>query len=360
MIGPLAAWPVQDFLRRTGARVPIVQAPMAGAGGVALAAAAIRGGAVGSLPCAMLTPDQVREQVAQVRAQAEGPLNLNFFCHQLGEAPDETAWRTLLKPFYVKEGVGPPTTPPPLRTPFDDAMCMVVEDLRPDLISFHFGLPDPALLDRVRATGALILGNATNPKEARWLAAKGCDAIIAQAAEAGGHAGWFLDRHRPIWLPALLRQVLNAVDLPIIAAGGMTHGGDIGAALRAGATAVQVGTAYLACPESLVSSAHRSLLGTEAASETAFTALFSGRSAQGIRNALMRQLGEKTGAVPAFPYASAALASLRAKAEAEGRGDYSPLWAGTGAAKVRPMAAEQLTRLLADETLAYLALAEEN
>lgn len=360
MTGPLADWPVQDFLRRTGARVPIIQAPMAGAGGVALAAAAIRGGAVGSLPCAMLTPDQVREQVAQVRAQADGPLNLNFFCHQLGDPPDETAWRALLQPFYEKEGVGPPTTPPPLRAPFDDAMCAVVEEVRPEIVSFHFGLPEPALLDRVRATGALILGNATNPEEASWLAANGCAAVIAQAAEAGGHAGWFLDRHRPIWLSALLRQILDAVDLPVIAAGGIVDGIGIGEAMRVGASAALIGTAYLPCPESLIPPVHRALLGTEAAADTAFTTLFSGRRARGIRNALMRQLGEKTGVVPDFPYASAALASLRAKAESEGRGDYSPLWAGTNAAKVRPMAAEPLTQLLASEALAYLVRAVEN
>lgn len=356
----MTGWPVQEFLRLTGARVPIVQAPMAGAGGVALAVAAIRGGAVGSLPCAMLTPDQARAQVAEVRAQAEGPLNLNFFCHTLGEAPDETAWRATLQPFYEKEGVGPPETPPPLRAPFDETMCCVVEELAPEIVSFHFGLPDAELLARVKATGAVVIGNATTPEEARWLQEHGCDAIIAQAAEAGGHAGWFLDHHRPIWLPSLLLQILDVVDLPVIAAGGIVDGAGAGSALQSGAAGVQIGTAYLACPESLISPPHRMLLGSGAASDTAFTTLLSGRRARGIRNALMRKLDPKHPAVPPFPYASAALTQLRAKAESEGRGDYSPLWAGTNAARVRVMPATELTETLTREMLAYLALAVEN
>lgn len=356
----MTEWPVSEFLRLTGARVPIIQAPMAGAGGVALAAAAIRGGAVGSLPCAMLTPDQVRAQVAEVRAQAEGPLNLNFFCHSLGEAPDDAAWRATLQPFYEKEGVGPPETPPPLRAPFDEAMCRVVEEVRPEIVSFHFGLPDAGLLKRMKATGTIVIGNATNPEEARWLQEHGCDAIIAQAAEAGGHAGWFLDRHRPIWLASLLRQIVETVDLPVIAAGGIVDGTGAGAALHIGAAGVQIGTAYLACPESSISRPHRMLLGTEAGSDTAFTTLLSGGRARGIRNALMRKLDPQHPTVPPFPYASAALTLLRAKAEAEGRGDYSPLWAGTNAARVRVLPAVELTETLAREMVAYLALAVED
>lgn len=334
------------FLELTGARLPIVQAPMAGAGGVALAVSAIRGGALGSLPCALLTAEQVRAQVAEVRTAVNGPLNLNFFCHTLPAPPDERAWRALLAPYYAEEGVAP-GDPPPLRRPFDAAMCAVVEQVRPDVVSFHFGLPEPELLARVKAV-ARVFGNATTPDEAAWLAARECDAIVAQGEEAGGHAGWFLDRHRPTPLAVLLPAVL-ATGVPAIAAGGIVDAGDVAAALDAGAAAVQVGTAYLAAPESMISAPHRALLGTGAASDAAFTNLLSGRAARGIRNRLMRELGAMRDEAPAFPYASNALAPLRARAEADGRGDYSPLWAGAGAARVTAMPAEALTRALGEE-----------
>lgn len=354
MAGVLSGWPVQDFLRRTGARAPIVQAPMAGAGGVALAAAAIRGGAVGSLPCAMLTPDQVREEVAAVRAQAEGPLNLNFFCHTLGEAPGDAVWRTVLAPFYAKEGVGPPEIPPPLRAPFDEAMCAVVEEVRPKLVSFHFGLPEQPLLDRVRRTGAVVLGNATTLAEARWLTGK-VDMIITQGFEAGGHAGYFLDGHRPVGTIALTRQIALELDfamIPVIAAGGIVDAAGIAAALMLGAGAVQLGTAYLFTPETTISDAHRASL----RDETAITNLFSGGLARGVRNALIDAIGPVHPDAPRFPYASAALAELRRKAEREGRGDYSPLWAGQAAdhGPASGEGAQALTERLARETFELL------
>ncbi len=315
---------------------------MAGAGGTELAIAAMRGGAVGSLPCAMLTAEQAVAQAADVRAAAAGPLNLNFFCHSLPDpAPDETAWRALLAPYYAEEGVAP-GAPPPLRRPFDSEACAAVEVARPTIVSFHFGLPDPALLARVRGTGALVFGNATTPEEMRWLAERGVDAVIAQGAEAGGHAGWFLGAaHRPVPLAELLRE---PIAVPVIAAGGIVDAADIARALAAGAAAVQIGTAYLATPESRIAAPHRALLGTPA--EAAFTNLFSGREARGLVNRLMRDLGPMRAEAPAFPHASAALAPLRAKAEAEGRGDYSPLWAGAGAARVTQNGAEALTRTL--------------
>lgn len=359
MTGPLADWPVQNFLRRTGARVPIIQAPMAGAGGVALAAAAIRGGAVGSLPCAMLTPGQVREQVAQVRAEAEGPLNLNFFCHHLGDPPDETAWRALLQPFYDKEGVGPPTTPPPLRTPFDDAMWQVVEDVRPEMVSFHFGLPHWRIVSRLQNLGIHVLGNATTSAEANELIAD-VDFVIVQGFEAGGHAGHFLEGYRPEGTFALLRKAsleANALLEVVIAAGGIADAEGIAAALQLGAGAVQLGTAYLHTAEATISPAHRSALRT---GETVVTNLFSGGLARGIRNALTDAIGPVHPAAPRFPYASAALAELRRVAEADGRGDYSPLWAGQGASIGAPLpgqppeGAQALTERLARELAALL------
>lgn len=331
---------------------------MAGAGGVALAAAAIRGGAVGSLPCAMLTPDQVREQVAAVRAQAEGPINLNFFCHRLGEAPDETGWRHLLAPFYEIEGVGPPATPPALRSPFDVAMLRVVEALQPEVVSFHFGLPEPQLVDHIRTAGIVVIGNATTVAEGRWLAAH-VDMIIAQGFEAGGHAGHFLQGYRPEGTMALTRAVVRETDVmlqPVIAAGGIGDAEGIAAALMLGAGAVQLGTAYLHTAEATISDAHRAALGDE----TVVTNLFSGGLARGVRNKLIDAIGPVHPDVPRFPYASAALAELRRVAEADGRGDYSPMWAGQAAALGRPLpnqppeGAQALTERLARETFELL------
>jgi nitronate monooxygenase len=341
-------WPDPRFLELTGADVPIVQAPMAGASGVALAVAAMRGGAVGSLPCAMLTPIQAIVQAAEARADADGPLNLNFFCHHLDPAPDDGAWRAVLQPFYDEEGVTSAPSPP-LRRPFDAAMAEAVEAVRPEIVSFHFGLPDADLLARVRAAGAVVFGNATSPAEMLWLADAGVDAIVAQGLEAGGHAGWFLDRHRPTPLADLLRV---HVPVPKIAAGGIVDAADVAAAFSGGASAVQIGTAYLAAPESLASAPHRALLGTP--TETVFTNVLSGREARGLRNRLIDSIGPINPAAPPFPHASAALAPLRAHAEAEGRGDYSPMLAGTSASRVRPEPAEALTRRLAAETLALL------
>jgi nitronate monooxygenase len=353
----LVSRPGARFLDLTGARLPVIQAPMAGAGGVALAAAAARGGALASLPCALLTPEQVRMQVAEVRAGSDGPVNLNFFCHTLPPPPDEPAWAALLARFYREEDVSV-GDPRPLRRPFDASMCTLVEEVKPAAVSFHFGLPAPELLARVKAV-ARVFGNATTAAEAGWLAKRGCDAVIAQGAEAGGHAGWFLGQHRPQPLRALLRDVLEVVDLPVIAAGGIVDAEGAVAMLRAGAEAVQLGTVYLAAPESSIAAPHRALLGTPAAADAGFTNLFSGRAARSIRNRLMRELGDMRDEVPPFPYAANALAPLRATAEAGGRGDYSPLWAGAGADRVQPIAAEALTRALGSEMLALLDLGEE-
>lgn len=358
MTGILSGWPVSKFLRLTGARVPIVQAPMAGVGGVALAVAAIRGGAVGSLPCAMLTPDQVRDQVAAVRAQVDGPLNLNFFCHRLGDPPDEATWRAALAPFYAAENVGPPETPPPLRTPFDDAMCRVVENICPEIVSFHFGLPEPDLLHRVRRAGALIVGNATTRAEADALR-QAVDLLIAQGFEAGGHAGHFLDGYKPHGTFGLVRQVALDADIPlvpVIAAGGIADAAGIASALMLGAGAVQLGTAYLHTAEATISAAHRASLGTE----TIVTNLLSGGVARGARNRLIDALGPIHPAAPRFPYASGGLAELRRVAEGEGRGDYSPLWAGQAAALGKrlpgeqPEGAQALTERLAREAFELL------
>jgi nitronate monooxygenase len=343
-------WPDRRFADLLGSRLPIIAAPMAGAGGVALAVGAIEGGAAGSLPCALLSPDEVRAQAGEVRTRTTGPLNLNFFCHAMPGQADDRAWRDLLRPYYDELGIAP-APGGPLRRPFDAMQCTAVEDVRPELVSFHFGLPDEALLARVRATGACILGNATTLAEARALAARGVDAIIAQGWEAGGHAGRFLDApvDEAMGLMVLVPQIVDATGLPVIAAGGIGDARGIAAALVLGATAVQVGTAYLHCPESLIGPAHRADLTGEAAEHTGFTNLFSGGLARGLPTRLTRELGRVRPEAPPFPLAAPALAPLAGAA-----GGFAAMWAGQAARLGTPLPARELTEKLGREALALL------
>lgn len=328
---------------------------MAGASGVNLAVAAIEAGAVGSLPCALLSPDQIEHQAKEVRSRGKGPLNLNFFCHRLGDAPDDGEWRALLAPYYVEAGIDPAASPVAfVRRPFDAAMAEAVETVRPEIVSFHFGLPAPDLVERVRSSGARIVSSATTPAEARWLADRGCDAIIAQGFEAGGHAGYFLSGHHPVGLFALVRAIVTGTDVPIIAAGGIVDGAGMAAAFMLGASAVQIGTAYLATPESLIGPAHRARLGTQGGEATIFTNVMTGREARGLRNRVIDEVGPLCGHAPPFPHAATALAPLRAHAEAEGRDDFTPLWAGQAASLARENGARNLTEKLAREAMALL------
>ncbi|MCU0626043.1 MAG: nitronate monooxygenase, partial [Gemmatimonadaceae bacterium] len=330
---------------------------MAGCQGSALAIAARAAGAVGSLPCAMLDPDTIVREVATIRAAGDGVLNLNFFCHAM-PAPDaarEAAWRAVLAPAFAALGVPPDARDGATRLPFGEAHAALVERLRPELVSFHFGLPSPALLDRVRASGARIVSSATTVAEAAWLAAHGADAIIAQGLEAGGHRGHFLrgDLRHQQPLATLLPAIVAAVRLPVVAAGGIATAHDVRAARRAGAIAVQVGTALLRTPEATTTAVHRAALHDASTSPdhdaaTAITNIFTGRPARALVNRAMRDLGALRDDVPAFPHAAAVMHPLRVAAESAGRGDYSPLWSGSvpAAAHERP-AAEIIAALAA-------------
>lgn len=336
-----------------GTELPIIQAPMAGSQGSALAIAVGRAGGLGSLPCAMLAPDAIRAEVAAIRAGIDGkPFNLNFFAHQpvAADPAREAQWRQALGPYYAEYGIDPAgIAAGPGRNPFTREAAALVLELRPAVVSFQFGLPPIDLLDMVRAAGARVLGAATTLEEGQWLEANGVDAVVAQGLEAGGHRGHFLsdDLSRQLGTIALVRQLVRALRIPVVAAGGIADAAGVAAAVALGAAGVQVGTAYLSCPEATTSKVHRAALASEAARHTAVTRLFSGRPARGIVNRLMRELGPLSTVAPAFPMAGGALAPLRARAEAAGNGDFSPLWAGQNAYGCRAVPAADLTRELA-------------
>ena len=353
-------WPNRRLLELFRIEHPIVLAPMAGAMDAALAIAVAKGGGLASLPAALLKADQLREQVATFRAAAgDAPLNLNFFAHTppVPNNAREHAWREKLKPYYVELGIDPNApVPASNRAPFDEAFCAVVEEVRPAAVSFHFGLPGTALVTRVKAAGCLVLGAATTVAEAVWLEQRGCDVIIAQGYEAGGHRGLFLtdDLAAQVGTFSLVPQVADAVRVPVIAAGGIADARGIVAALALGAAAVQIGTAYLACPESKILPLHRAALKTARDDGTAVTNVMTGRPARGLVNRLMRELGPISDAAPAFPLAGGALAPLHAKAQAQGSGEFSSMWAGQSAAMAREMPATDLTRSLAAEAQALM------
>lgn len=336
-----------------GTALPLIQAPMAGVQGHALAAAVCNAGGLGSIPAAMLSPDALRAELTQLTALTDMPYNVNFFCHTppTPDAAREAAWQLALQPFYAELGLSlADIVPGPGRAPFSEAVADVVEPFKPAVMSFHFGLPPAALLARVKSWGSLVLASATTVDEALWLQEHGVDAIIAQGLEAGGHRGIFLsdDLSNQVGTMALLPQIVQAVKVPVIAAGGIADAQGVAAAMALGASAVQIGTAYMCCPEATTSALHRAALQSPAARHTALTTLFTGRPARGIMNRLMRELGPLNAAAPAFPLATAAIGPLRARAESLGNSDFSPLWSGQNASQCRNAPAADITRALAE------------
>ncbi|MBB1598675.1 nitronate monooxygenase family protein [Variovorax sp. UMC13] len=335
-----------------GIDLPIVQAPMAGVQGSAMAVAVSNAGGLGSLPCAMLTPETLRSELQAITAQTTRPWNLNFFCHTppVPDAAREARWRAALAPFYAEYGIDPATIPEGGgRAPFSEAIAELIAPFRPPVVSFHFGLPSAALMARVKGWGAKMLSSATTVEEARWLEAHGADAVIAQGLEAGGHRGIFLgdDLSTQIGTFALLPQVVQAVKLPVIAAGGIADAQGVDAAMALGAAGAQVGTSYLLCPEATTTALHRAALQSPRAEHTVLTNLITGRPARGMRNRLLDALGPLSDAPPAFPLATAALAPLKAAAEKLGRDDFSTLWSGQNASGCRAIPAAEMTRRLA-------------
>ena len=331
--------------------LPIIQAPMAGVQGSVLALAVSNAG-LGSLPCAMLTPQALRAELQAMQSGTAKPYNVNFFCHTPPQADvaRQSQWHALLAPYHREWGIDPGSLATgPGRVPFNAIAAELLEEFRPPVVSFHFGLPSPELLRRVKAWGTTVMSSATTLNEALWLQDQGADVIIAQGLEAGGHRGLFLtdDLGTQTDVRSLLRQVVGAVQCPVVAAGGISHAQDVQEVLNLGAVAAQVGSAFLLCPQATTSALHRAALQSESAHTTALTNLFTGRPARGIVNRLMRELGSIHPAAPEFPLATGAIAPLRAKAEAASNSDFSPLWAGENAWRAQPMDAAALTRALA-------------
>ncbi|UGY14987.1 NAD(P)H-dependent flavin oxidoreductase [Bradyrhizobium septentrionale] len=352
-------WPDRRLIDRFKTEFPIVLAPMAGVMDAELVIAVAQGGGLGSLPCAMLSAEKAREQVNIIRQRVSAPINLNFFCHKAVDADParEAQWRQRLAPYYREHGLDPDA---PInaanRAPFDAAFCAVVEELKPEIVSFHFGLPEPKLLQRVKSAGATVMSSATTVKEAIWLEENGADVIIAQGADAGGHRAMFLTEtiaEQPGTF-SLLPQVVDAVKVPVVAAGGIADGRGIAAAFALGASAVQIGTAYLRCPESKVTAAGRIALAQASDESTVITNVMTGRPARGVANRVMREVGPISPDAPAFPHAATALGPLKAAAEKQDKVDFTNLWAGQAVRMGKEMPAAELTRALAGAALARM------
>ncbi|MFC5756761.1 NAD(P)H-dependent flavin oxidoreductase [Rhizobium sp. GCM10022189] len=346
-------WQDNRIVDLFGIELPIIQAPMAGATTPEMVIATSEAGGLGSLPAALLTIEQTRASLEQIRSATSKPINVNFFVHAnpAADAVAQMKWRTALAPYYVELGLDPAAPVPAAgRAPFDGDYCALVETYRPEVVSFHFGLPGPDLLERVRRTGARVIASATTVAEARWLVQRGVDAVIAMGLEAGGHRGNFLgdDMNMQVGTMALVPQIVDAVPVPVIAAGGISDRRGVRAAFVLGASAVQVGTAYLLTPEAKITAFHRDALKSARDDNTALTNIFTGRPARGIVNRIMREIGPLSATAPAFPTAGGALAPLRAVTEKEGRPDFSNMWAGQAASLAHEMSSAELTRYLVE------------
>ena len=343
-------------------QIRLIQAPMAGSQNHQLAAAVFKAGGMGSIPAAMLTTEQLKNELiafqnniaTEARSNNWGdslPVNVNFFCHTppTAQAEKELAWRSKLTSAYLAHGIDPQSLGSgPGRAPFSEESLTLLGQIKPAVVSFHFGLPKAAWVQQLKAWGIQIWSSATTVQEAQWLAQNGANAIIAQGLEAGGHRGMFLteDLSTQVVTMALLPQMIKAVQLPIIAAGGISSAAAVSAVKALGASAVQVGTAFLTSHEATTSALHRKALMSDAAQHTALTNLFSGRPARGIVNKFMQDMGPLNPEAPAFPLATAAVAPLRAAAEAKGLTDYSPLWSGQNASDCEALPAADITHKL--------------
>lgn len=350
----MISWPDRRLLDLLKIDAPLLLAPMAGSGLSALAIAVAKAGGLGSIPCSSISVEKATAEVAAFRSAATAPINLNFFAHHPIEptADDTARWLDRLAPYFREFDIDASALPAAGgRAPFDAAMCDMVESLRPEVVSFHFGLPDETLLARVKRTGAVVLSSATTVEEGGWLEAHGADAVIAQGYEAGGHRGNFLtdDMGAQPGTMALVPQLVDALRVPVIAAGGIADGRGMAAALCLGASAVQVGTAFLLSAESTSLPVHREALRHARDDNTAITNVLTGRPARGVINRIMREVGPMSADPLPFPLAGGPLTPLRAIAEKAGKGDFQPLWSGQSGALAKEIGATDIARaMLAD------------
>ena len=344
--------PNTRLLDLIGIELPIIQAPMAGSSGIEMAVAVSETGGLGSLPCALLDANQLRAALAEVTARTSKPVNINFFTHSppgVDNSQDDN-WLDRLSPYYKELDVEPPKVlSSDAAHTFDDAACRVLEARPPAIVSFHFGLPSEALTQRLKAAGIKIMSSATTVQEAEWLVGRGCDAVIAQGYEAGGHRGMFLteDTNTQMGTMSLVPQIVDAVGVPVIAAGGIADGRGVAAAFALGASAAQVGTAYLFTDEAMISDIYRDALLSVKSVPTTFTNVFSGRPARCVENRVLQDIGPLTDVAPAFPKGFSAITPLRIAAEQQGRPDFSAHYCGQSAALGVSSTAGQLTLDLA-------------
>src|SRR5262245_8570313 len=350
---------MQKLLDLLDIDTPVILAPMAGASSPELTAAVANAGGLGSYGCSRLSPTDVEKEADRIRALTNRSFNLGFFCHAEPHVTpaQEQAWRARLAPYYKELGVDPASASGPNRAPFGADMCEALTSIRPKVVSFHFGLPEPKLVAKLKAAGCIIICSATTVAEARRLVELGCDAIVAQGLEAGGHRGMFLDMdlNAQVGTFALVPQVVDAVDVPVIAAGGITDARGAAAAFALGADAVQVGTAYLFCPEAPINPLHRAALKAARDDGTALTNVFTGRPARSLVNRLVREVGPISDVAPQFPMATAGVQALSNEGARRGIPDFTPLWAGQAASLGREIGAAELTRNLAADAFSLLS-----
>jgi nitronate monooxygenase len=353
-----AKWPSRELLELLGVTHPIIQAPMSGYVGPALVAAVSNAGALGSLGCGPLPPQAVRDQIEEIRRTSNRPFNLNFFVHTAPRIDARVAGRVRerLAVYYDELGVGAVPEPLDPLPRFDEERLQLILDLRPRVVSFHFGLPPSEMLTRIKHAGCVVLSSATTVAEAKALEAQGADAIIAQGFEAGGHRGTFTSGGGAglIGTMALVPQVVDAVRVPVIAAGGIADGSGIAAAFALGAAGVQIGTAFLGCPEATVSGHYREALHRAADEDTRLTRVFTGRPARALRNRLIDEMGDAE--TLEFPVQLSLMQGLfRANGEAS-RVGFPPLWAGQAVPLTRDLPAARLIEAFVAESWDRLRL----
>jgi nitronate monooxygenase len=351
---------VTSLLQQIGLTHPIIQAPMAGTSTPAMAAAVTNAGALGSIGVAAVDAAKAGEMIQALRAATDGPFNVNVFCHRpaTADAAREQGWIDALRPVFARFGAAPPATLREIYKSFlaDPDMLDLLVETRPAVVSFHFGLPSAAAIARLKAAGVILLSTATNLDEAEQAAAAGVDAIVAQGYEAGGHRGMF-DPAAPdarMGVAALTRLLVEKQALPVIAAGAIMDGAGIAAALALGAQAAQLGTAFVACPESSADEFHRDALFGDAAAMTEMTALISGRPARCLANSFtaLKDAELRGVTMPDYPIVYDAGKALAAAAKARGDGGFGAQWAGQGAPLARAMPAAELVATLVDEMAA--------